>query len=120
MPERRPYNPRPADDDSLLQGKNWLSNKIMYAIGDWTPKCDEMTHLISHEMDHSLPWHTRFKMHVHYLICCYCRRYRNNLYYIRSLFERIDEHMDEISVLTLPPEEKDLIKQVLQNEMGPS
>jgi hypothetical protein len=120
MPERRPYNPRPADDDSLFQGKNWLSKKILLVIGDWTPKCNEMTHLISHEMDHPLPWRIRFKMRAHYLVCCYCKRYRNNLYYIRFLLGRIHDHINEISALTLPPEEKDRLKQVLRNEMGSS
>jgi hypothetical protein len=121
MPKGRPnHNPRPADDDSLFQGKNWLSYKIMLAIAHWTPRCNEMTHLISHEMDHSLPWPIRFKMQVHYLVCCYCKRYKNNLYYIRSLVKRLHEHMDNISALTLPPDEKDRLKQVLRNEMGSS
>jgi hypothetical protein len=119
MPER-PHNPRTPDDDSVFQGKNWLSRKIVIFFGDWTPKCNEMTHLISEEMDHSLPGHVRFKMHVHYLICCYCKRYRDNLRYIRFLLRRIQEHLDEVSGLTLGPDEKERIKQALRNDLGSS
>jgi hypothetical protein len=120
MPEPRDHNPRPADDDSLFQGKNWLSKKILLILAHSTPKCDEMTHLISHAMDHPLPWRIRFKMRVHYLICCYCKRYKDNLYYIQHLLRRLHEHLDEISALTLSPEGKARIKQVLLDEMGSS
>jgi hypothetical protein len=40
------------------------------------------------EMDHSLPWFTRFKTRGHYLICCYCRRYKANLHYLRYISQR--------------------------------
>jgi hypothetical protein len=117
MPED-PLNPRRDDDDSLFQRKNWFSDKIVDFLADWTPKCTEMTHLISEEMDHSLPWRIRFKMRAHYLMCCYCENYKNNLYYIRSLLQHLQDHLSELSVPTLSLEEKERMKRVLRNEAG--
>ena len=61
MPLEDP-NPRTPDDDSLIKGGNWLSKRIENYIARVTPACTEMTHLLSEEMDHPLPWSTRFKM----------------------------------------------------------
>lgn len=111
------YNPRPEDDDSLFQGKNWFSRKIVRLIGCWTPKCTEMTHLISEEMDHPLPWRVRFKMRVHYLSCCYCERYRDNLRYIRSLMQRLQDRVNEVATFSLTLAEKERIKRALRDEL---
>jgi hypothetical protein len=119
MPEGY-YNPRPDDDDSLFQGKNWVSQIIVRMISDWTPKCTEMTHLISGEMDHPLPWFVRFKMRVHYLMCCYCERYRDNLHYMRSLMQRLQDRVNEVATLSLSFEEKERMKRVLREELESS
>jgi hypothetical protein len=114
MPEIDP-NPRTPDDDSLFQGGNWFSRKMVHLIDQLTPKCTEMTHLISEEMDHPLPFFTRLKMRVHYLMCCYCERYKNNLHYMRSAFRSLHEHVDELSTAALSAETKERLKQTLRN-----
>jgi hypothetical protein len=115
MPQETP-NPRSLDDDSLIQGKNWFSRKILFALYTWTPKCNEMTHLISKEMDDPLPWSTSFKMQVHYLICCYCQRYKDNLHYMRYVLQRFQDRLGELSAVTLSLEAKERMKQILRDQ----
>jgi hypothetical protein len=119
MPSKN-TNPRGPDDDSLIQGKNWFSRKLLLALSTWTPKCNEMTHLISKEMDDPLPWPTSFKMQVHYLICCYCKRYKGNLYYVRYILQRFQDRLGELSTVTLPLDTKQRIKQILRDQPGAS
>ena len=116
MPLEDP-NPRTPDDDSLIKGGNWFSKRIENFISQATPSCTEMTHLLSEEMDHPLPWFTRFKMRVHFLMCCYCRRYMENLHYIRKLFRTAASHSDNISSEQLSPETKARLKQTLRDQL---
>jgi hypothetical protein len=113
MPLEDP-NPRTPDDDSLIKGGNWLSKRIENLICRVTPSCTEMTHLLSEEMDHAVPWLTRFKMRAHFLMCCYCRRYMENLHYMRRLF-RSSPSSVEISSERLSPEAKERLKQTLRD-----
>ena len=114
MPAEDP-NPRTPDDDSLIQGKNWFTNKIVNLIVQLTFKCDEVTHLLSEEMDHPLPWFTRFKMRVHFLVCCYCERYKENLQYLRKFSHSFPLMAHDASGEDLPPEAKVRLKQVLRD-----
>ena len=39
---------------------------------------------IAESMDPPLPWRTRMAMRVHYLICAWCERYRDQLGFLRK------------------------------------
>ncbi len=110
-------NPRTPDDDSLIKGGNWFSKRLESFICRVTPSCTEMTHLLSEEMDHTLPFFTRFKMRVHFLTCCYCKRYMENLHYIRKLFRASASNSDKISSEQLSPETKARLKQTLRDQL---
>ena len=114
MPENP--NPRPPDDDSLIQGKNWFTGKIVDLIVRHTFKCDEMTHLLSEEMDRPLPLLTRVKMRVHFVMCCYCERYKDNLHFIRRVLRSAEPNIGDGSEAVLPPVVKAHLKQVLRDE----
>jgi len=116
MPLEDP-NPRAPDDDSLIKGGNWLSKRIEAFIARATPSCVEMTHLLSEEMDHSLPWFTRLKMRVHFLMCCYCRRYKESLHYLRNVFRSSAASADTLSSERLSPEARERLKQVLRDQL---
>jgi hypothetical protein len=116
MPEIKP-NPRTPDDDSLIQGKNWFTKKITKFIFRVTPKCTEMTRLISHEIDAPLPFVTRFKMGIHNLACCYCERYQKNLKFISSVLSLSREHPEKFTSAELSPEAKERIKQSLRDQL---
>ncbi len=115
MPAEDP-NPRPPDDDSLIQGKNWLTSKLVNLIIRLTFKCDEAPHLLSEEMDHPLPWFTRFKMRGHFLVCCYCERYKKNLHFIRRILRSSAPNIGEGSGEALSSAEKERLKQVLRDQ----
>ena len=116
MPLEDP-NPRTPDDDSLIQGGNWFSKRIENFICRVTPPCTEMTHLLSKEMDHSLPWFIRLKMRVHFLMCCYCRRYKEGLHYLRKVFRSSASDVDSLSSERLSPEIKERLKQTLRDQL---
>jgi hypothetical protein len=119
MPAENP-NPRTPDDDSLFQGGNWFSRRMEALITNLTPKCTEMTHLLSEEMDHPLPWLTRVRMRVHFLMCCYCRRYKENLHYLRKVLRSRSGFVDDSPGEALPPEAKERLKQALRDESNSS
>ena len=117
MPEEDP-NPRTPDDDSIFQGKTWLSRRVIDFINIWTPRCREATHLISEGMDHPLPWVTRFKLRAHYLTCCYCERFEKNLRFLRWVARSFPWEKDEPAVGQLTPEAKERLKRALRDEHG--
>lgn len=53
-------------------------------VATHTPKCHDITRLISESMDHPLPLRTRISMRLHYLICVWCQRYRDQLALLRK------------------------------------
>jgi hypothetical protein len=118
MPAEDP-NPRTPDDNSLIQGKNWLTSKIVDLILRLTFKCDAMTHLLSEEMDHALPLLTRVKMRGHFLMCCYCERYKESLLFIRGVLRSSTSNLGDGSAAALPSEVKEHWKQVLRDESNP-
>ena len=117
MPAQGP-NPRTPDDDSLFQGKTWLSRKMIAFINSWTPRCRDVTHLISEGMDHSLPLLTRIKLRAHFLTCCYCERFEKNLRFLRWVFRSLPWQNDDASVGQLTPEAKERLKRVLHDAHG--
>ncbi len=115
MPAEDP-NPRTPDDNSLIQGKNRLTSKIVDLILRLTFKCDAMTHLLSEEMDHPLPLLTRVKMRGHFLVCCYCARYKENLHFIRRILRSSAPNIGDRSGEALTSVEKERLKQVLRDQ----
>jgi len=59
--------------------KKFLGQVFVVLICAITPRCREMTRLISAERDEPLSWLTRLRMRWHYGICVWCVRYRNQL-----------------------------------------
>ncbi|MGQ0811107.1 MAG: hypothetical protein ACT4OO_07765 [Nitrospiraceae bacterium] len=79
-----------------------------------TPSCKEMTRLLSEQMDRPLPFRTRLTMRVHFLICKWCERYRNQLLFIRQAVRRHPEKLEDQDLSdpsTLSPEARERLKQ---------
>ncbi len=83
-------NPRPPDDDSFFKGDSWFSGKIVLLLASLTPSCQTVIHLLSEEMDRPLPWLTRVRLRIHFLFCCYCERYNNQLHFLRKVLRHSD------------------------------
>jgi hypothetical protein len=112
MPEE-PYNPSPNGNPSILARRNWWQTALVKLIGKHTPKCREMVRILSQSMDEPVPLIMRVKKRIHFLICCWCQRYEEQLHYIRDTARQFPEHADEASSETFSPEAKERLKRDL-------
>ena len=86
-------------------------------IGKHTPKCREMVRILSQSMDEPMPLLMRIKKRLHFLICCWCERYEEQLRYIHETVRQFPEHGDEASNIPFPPEAKERIKRKLADQI---
>src|SRR5262249_7196833 len=119
MPEE-PYNPSPIGNPSVLARSNWWQTKLVIFIGKHTPKCHEMVRILSKSLDEPMPLAMRIKKRMHYLICCWCQRYEEQLLYMRKTTSKLAEHADEASTVPVSGELKERWKQALRSESRPS
>lgn len=106
-----PYNPSPIGNPSVLARRNWWQIRLVILIGRYTPKCREMVRILSQSMDEPLPFPMRIKKRLHYLICCWCQRYEEQLHYLRKTSAAFPVHADENSNVRLSASAKERIKQ---------
>jgi hypothetical protein len=109
-------NPRADHDDSLIKGDTWLTRWIANLISAVTPKCRSVIRLISQGMERKLPPHVRLKLRLHYLWCCYCRRYASQLKSIRKAMRRFPDHAEAASSATLSPAARQRIGDAIRSE----
>ncbi|MEO6738727.1 MAG: zf-HC2 domain-containing protein, partial [Chthoniobacteraceae bacterium] len=79
--------------------------------------CHDMSRLSSQALDARLPWTTRFRMRIHYLICAWCRRYRAQLALLRRAVSRLGNSAPEAGP-SLPPDARERIKKHLCDHSG--
>ena len=109
-------NPRPPDDTSVFQEhRSWLQLQIVLLICRFTPKCPEVTRILSQGMEKELPLITRIKLRIHFLMCSFCERYMKQLKYIRQVSREFPEKIGEVSNATLPADAKERIKSALRS-----
>ena len=91
------------------------------AVTGWliriTPSCQDMTRLLSEGMDRPHPLGIRIKMRLHFLICKWCERYKNQLVFLRQALSRKPDTLEgEVagSSTSLSPEAKDRLKQIIR------
>ncbi len=116
MPDE-PYNPSPVGNPSVLARRNQWQTMLVKFIGKHTPKCREMVRILSRSMDEPMPLTMRIKKRLHFLICCWCQRYEEQLRYIHETSRRFLEHADEASNVPFPPDVKERIKQKLTDQI---
>src|SRR5262249_30406079 len=109
-----PYNPSPTGNPSILARRNWWQTKLVIFIGKHTPKCREMVRILSQSMDEPMPLSMRIKKRIHYLICCWCQRYEEQLIYMRKTARAFAEHADEASSVPVTDEMKERWKEILR------
>jgi hypothetical protein len=82
-----------------------------------TPTCKDVTRLLSEAMDRPLPLNSRMKIRLHFLICKWCERYKNQLLFLRQAVRRHPDRLEGEAAASPPalsPEAKDRLKQVLR------
>ena len=112
-----PYNPSPIGNPSVLARRNWWQTMLVKFIGKHTPKCREMVRILSRSMDDPMPTITRIKKRIHFLICCWCQRYEQQLHYLRETAGAFPEHADQCPGPSLSREKKDRIKRALDRSL---
>jgi len=115
MDAEQPYNPSPIGNPSVLARRNWVQTKLVIFIGKHTPKCREMVRLLSDSMDRPLPFSIRIKKRLHFLICCWCQRYEEQLRYLRETSRAFPEQSEQSCQACLPNESKERIKRLVQS-----
>ncbi len=116
MPDE-PYNPSPIGNPSVLARRNRWQTMLVKFIGKHTPKCREMVRILSRSMDEAMPLAMRIKKRLHFLICCWCQRYEEQLRYIHQAARQFPEHADEASSAPFPEDAKERIKQKLADQI---
>jgi hypothetical protein len=76
----------------MIEPTNWWKTKVVMFIAKHTPKCHDITPLISQSLDGPLPLRTRIEMKFHYLICVWCERYRDQLGFLRKALPSCPGH----------------------------
>ena len=104
----------PAENPSLLTGRNWFERLLVGFIDNHTPKCREVIKLLSQSMEVKLPITTRIKLRLHYLICAWCQRYEEQLRALRKIASLFPERADDCCPETLPDSSKERLKQALR------
>ena len=66
-------------------------------------------------MDRELPFTTRIKLRIHYLMCSFCERYEKQLNYMREVARGFPEKIGEISAEKLPSDFKERMREALKS-----
>jgi hypothetical protein len=78
----------------MIEPTNWWKTKLVIFIANHTPKCHDITRLISQSMEAPLPFRTRMAIKFHYLICVWCERYRDQLGFLSKALHSCPEQSD--------------------------
>ena len=102
------------DNPSVLARRNWFQTALVKFIGKHTPNCREMVRILSKSMDEPMPLMMRIEKRIHFLICCWCQRYEEQLHYIRETAKKFPEHADEASDVPVSNEAKERWKRAMR------
>jgi hypothetical protein len=96
---------------------NWLSNlttSVARIAGVISPSCKQATRLQSQSMDRNLSLWEKLGLRIHLLLCKWCRRYRQQLGFLRSAASQCDDHHVSQPSQGLSTEARDRIKQKIK------
>jgi hypothetical protein len=78
-----------------------------------------MTRLVSDGLDSRLPWKTRFRMRLHFLICPSCARFRKHMRFLRDVIARFlaaERRGKSVLPAVLSPEARTRLRRALERE----
>ena len=79
-----------------------------------SPSCKEATRLQSESMDRNLSVWEQLGLRIHLLLCRWCRRYRQQLGFLRSAAHQCDEHQLSERSEGLSTEARERIKEKIK------
>ena len=104
---------------ALFEPHDWLTTKLVTFIANLTPRCREVTRLLSQGMDRPLPLRTRVALRLHFTVCDYCLRYAKQLRFLRQVSQALPQRGVGRSSVTLPETTKARLRQALRAERPP-
>jgi hypothetical protein len=75
--------------------------------------CKQTSLLVSQSLDRPLTWRERWAVRIHLLICVYCRRFKQQLKWIRDYMPRWQQQASERNDIVLPMAARERIAQQL-------
>lgn len=81
-----------------------------------SPNCREASRLQSDTLEQALPLARRVGLRIHLLLCRWCRRYGEQLRFLRHAVREHPEQVNAASPHSLSPEARERLKQALRNE----
>ena len=90
-----------------------IKTRLIVWIWNHTPNCSEMSRLASRATDEPLPFWTRLKMRLHYLICVWCERYSKHLKFLHRVAPQLPDQLDSVPGRNLSDEAKQRMKKRL-------
>ena len=100
----------------MIEPTNWWKTKVVMFIAKHTPKCHDITRLISQSLDRPLPLRTRIAMRIHYLICAWCERYRDQLGLLRKALHSAPEQSVDKMPEALPLDARNRLKLAMRKK----
>ena len=93
-----------------------LARAYVLFVAGVTPRCRDITRLLSQGMDRPLPWHRRRLVRLHLTVCVWCERYGEQLRSLRVLSHFFPERGCEHGDTVLPPAARERLMEALRNE----
>ncbi len=87
---------------------------LIKLAGVFSPSCKQAARLQSEKMDRSLTFPERLGLRVHLFLCKWCRRYGEQLKFLRSAAHQCEDHLVQEAPRNLSAEARERIKQKLQ------
>ena len=95
---------------------HWFEKSLAALRAPVMFSCHAMTRLISRAQDDTLPGFVRGKMGLHFLTCAGCRRYAEQLGFLRGALHRLSESAEGIPAQPLPLQARARMKQMLREQ----
>jgi predicted anti-sigma-YlaC factor YlaD len=80
--------------------------------------CRQITRLVSQGMDARLPWHQRLAIRIHLVYCVWCRRYADQLQFLRRASRDLAGGGNQSPPEKLSTEAREQIRQRLVQAMN--
>ena len=94
-----------------------LARPFVLFVAGVTPRCREITRLLSQELDQSLPWPKQLLVRLHLTVCVWCARYGEQLQSLRAFSRCLPERGCEHGAETLPPAARARLKEALRKQV---
>lgn len=89
---------------------------LLRKVGELSPTCREAARLQSEGLDRPLGLRQRIGLKIHLVLCRWCRRYGEQIGFLRSVARRHDKPEHCLPPRPLPPEARERIKRRLREQ----